>query len=162
MGPPTNRGRVGPLTLILHGTKDQPDYIKEGPKVYNMAYQSFDNFYDEDDPSEQETSINDIIETNHLEDVNQNLIGSISRYFPQNDEKKADDSLTSILNIFNPLKSINEAKQYANIFKDYMNSMPQDIYNEDTVLSRVHHQNSRIYDEIKKIYEDDINRAVAE
>lgn len=160
MGPPKNHGRVGPLTLILHGTKNQPDYIKDGPKVYNTAYQSFDNFYEEEDPMEQETSINDI-ESNHLENVNQNLIGSNSRYFPQNDEKKAD-SLTSVLNLFNPLKSIYEAKQYANIFKDYMNSMPQDIYDEDRVLSRVHHQNSRIYDEIKKIYEDDINRAIAE
>lgn len=35
MGPETNRGRIGPLTLLLHGTKDRPHYANWSPRKYN-------------------------------------------------------------------------------------------------------------------------------
>lgn len=35
IGPETNTGRVGPLTLILHGTKEKPHYMNEARRKYS-------------------------------------------------------------------------------------------------------------------------------
>lgn len=37
-GPATNKGTLGDFTLILHGTKEIPQYRKNGARFYNDEY----------------------------------------------------------------------------------------------------------------------------
>lgn len=38
VGPESNRGHLGSFTLILHGTKERPAYLDNGPRRYNQDY----------------------------------------------------------------------------------------------------------------------------
>ena len=38
MGPQTNQGTLSSFSLILHGTKDRPAYLNDGPRRYNQDY----------------------------------------------------------------------------------------------------------------------------
>ena len=38
VGPQTNQGTLSSFTLILHGTKDRPAYLNDGPRRYNQDY----------------------------------------------------------------------------------------------------------------------------
>jgi hypothetical protein len=38
VGPQTNTGTLSSFTLILHGTKDRPAYLNDGPRRYNEDY----------------------------------------------------------------------------------------------------------------------------
>jgi hypothetical protein len=40
VGPQTNKGTLSSFTLILHGTKDRPAYLNDGPRRYNQDYNS--------------------------------------------------------------------------------------------------------------------------
>ncbi|XP_053611965.1 neuroendocrine convertase 1-like isoform X2 [Plodia interpunctella] len=37
-----NRGEVGSLTLVIHGTKEMPEHMKDGPRKYNDEYNKYD------------------------------------------------------------------------------------------------------------------------
>ncbi|XP_023717967.1 neuroendocrine convertase 1 isoform X2 [Cryptotermes secundus] len=38
VGPESNRGHLGSFTLVLHGTKERPAYLDNGPRRYNQDY----------------------------------------------------------------------------------------------------------------------------
>jgi hypothetical protein len=38
VGPETNRGNLSSFILILHGTKEPPAYLDNGPRRYNQDY----------------------------------------------------------------------------------------------------------------------------
>lgn len=38
IGPEKNSGAIETVALILHGTRETPEYRKNGPRVYNQDY----------------------------------------------------------------------------------------------------------------------------
>nr|CAH7717326.1 unnamed protein product [Callosobruchus chinensis] len=59
-----NYGMVGDTTLILHGTSDLPDHMRDGPRNYNENYNRIQNRmkapYDEDLYQLGETEVDDL------------------------------------------------------------------------------------------------------
>ncbi|KPI97092.1 Neuroendocrine convertase 1 [Papilio xuthus] len=51
-----NTGNIGPLTLVLHGTKEMPSQMRNGPRIYNFGYNneipSMLDYFDFDDSFE--------------------------------------------------------------------------------------------------------------
>lgn len=55
-------GQIGSLSLVLHGTKEMPAQMRNGPRVYNFGYNeelpSKLDYFDFEDPVEENVNEN--------------------------------------------------------------------------------------------------------
>ncbi|CAH2049099.1 unnamed protein product, partial [Iphiclides podalirius] len=73
-----NIGQVGPIRLVIHGTKDIPNHMRDGPRKYNYGYNEelHDtlDFYDIDDPFVNELETQDNVSVGRVGPIPETLI----------------------------------------------------------------------------------------
>lgn len=92
-----NKGKIKGFKLVLHGTFDQPDYIKNGPRVYNeQAILEEENVNDDSTNSIGKKDL-------EAQNVISNQFASFENYYidnessENNDQKKSFDDLLQLL-----------------------------------------------------------------
>ncbi|XP_045538981.1 neuroendocrine convertase 1, partial [Papilio machaon] len=85
-----NTGKIGPLILVLHGTKDMPTQMRNGPRIYNFGYNneipSMFDYFDFDDPSENRVNIDENVLLNIDTDL---IIDEIEEELQRNHHSKS-------------------------------------------------------------------------
>ncbi|KPJ14455.1 Neuroendocrine convertase 1 [Papilio machaon] len=85
-----NTGKIGPLILVLHGTKDMPTQMRNGPRIYNFGYNneipSMFDYFDFDDPSENRVNIDENVLLNIDTDL---IIDEIEEELRRNHHSKS-------------------------------------------------------------------------
>ena len=86
-----NHGRITSFKLVLHGTYDQPEYLKNGPRIYEEITSN--------DPSADEKNISNNNKKKYLTSSEE------SESYEQETDNLSDDSINSL---FDKLLGIRE------------------------------------------------------